>query len=132
VPSPYVAVTPSLAHFAEGLGAHLPSPQTKPVAHSASAAHEVRHLLVTVSQVKLPAHGAGARQAPVASQTDSFPAVHPSPHVCPALGYAHDARLTPSHCPAQAVPVPAHAARGLRGFPFTAMQVPALPGSAHA
>jgi hypothetical protein len=89
---------PSAEHVAAALGVHLPDAHAKPEAQSSSTAHVVLHL-VPPSQAKLPAHAAGSRQIPVASQTDNLPSAQPLPQLCPALGYPHAARLIPSHWP---------------------------------
>lgn len=76
-----------------------------------------------------------AMQAPWPSHAELF--VAPLPHVgvpqdVPSAGYAHAARLVPSHVPPHAVALPAHAGRPPWGVPVTATQVPSEPATSQA
>jgi hypothetical protein len=63
----------------------LPAAQVKPDAQSSSLAQFDLHVVVP-SHAKLPEQGAGARHAPVPSQTCRFPSEQPAPHVVPPVG----------------------------------------------
>jgi hypothetical protein len=91
----------------------------------------------------LPAHVYGAQvwscsagQLPAPSHeaaSTATPELHEGlRHVVLLSGYVHEAVVVPLHVPPQRLPSVAHAVRGTRGVPETAVQVPTLPDSAHA
>jgi hypothetical protein len=92
------------------------------------------HFVLSAHWLLLQVAAIPGRQLPAPSQVGAevvmpFTQVG-APHVVAAAGNAQVVRFEPSHDPWQA-PVPAHAARPVRGPPVTATQIPLLLGSPH-